>query len=81
MVAAIRLHHDLDALGESRISSDAHNLIAMGLLAEFIVRRHEGVDQDADWDKYGEAAMNWLETPMSELLTWEDELREILDNV
>ena len=81
VVAAIRLHHDLDALGESRISSDAHNLIAMGLLAEFIVRWHEGVDQDADWDKYGEAAMNWLETPMSALLTWEDELREILDNV
>lgn len=81
VAAAIRLHHDLDALGTPRVDPEVHTLIATGLLGEFIVRRHEGVDQDVDWLKYGESALAWLHLPMEELLSWEDELRERLDTL
>ncbi len=81
VAAAIRLHHDLEALGEGRVDPDVRALIAVGLLAEFLMRRHEGLDQDADWRTHGEAALAWLELPMEELLSWEDELRDHLDIV
>jgi len=79
VAAAIRLHHDLDALGEGRIDPDVQALIAVGLLAEFLMRRHEGLDQDVDWHHHGEAALRWLDLPMEELLSWEDEVRDSLD--
>lgn len=81
VAAAIRLHHDLEALGEGRIDPDVHALIAVGLLAEFLMRRHEGLDQDVDWQKHGEAALRWLDLPMEELLSWEDEVRDSLDMI
>ncbi len=79
VAAAIRLHHDLNALGGSRIDPDVQTLMAVGLLAELLTRRHEGVDPDADWQAHGEAALAWLHLGMEELLSWEDELRETLD--
>lgn len=79
VAAAIRLHHDLDALGEGRMDPDVNALIAVGLLAEYLMRRHEGLDQDADWVNHGEAALSWLDVEMADLLTWEDELRDSLD--
>jgi hypothetical protein len=51
----------------------------VGLLAEFLMRRHEGLDQDVDWHHHGEAALRWLDLPMGELLSWEDEVRDSLD--
>ena len=81
VAAAIRLHHDLEALGEGRIDPDVHALIAVGLLAEFLMRRHEGLDQDVDWHHHGEAALRWLDLPMEELLSWEDEVRDSLDMI
>ncbi len=81
VAAAIRLHHDLDALGEERIDPDVHTLMAVGLLAEFLMRRHEGLDQDVDWHAHGQTALNWLHLPIEELLSWEEELRDLLDLV
>ena len=79
VAAAIRLHHDLYAIGEGRIDPDVHTLIAVGLVAELLMRRHEGLDPDADWHAHGAAALAWLHLPMQELLSWEEELRDSLD--
>lgn len=79
VVAGIRLHHDLDTLGERSAASEVNTLIAMGLVAEFFMRRHEGLDADIDWLRHGKAAADWLLLGDTELVSWEDELRESLD--
>jgi len=80
--SAIRLHHDLDLLRKGEAAdADVINLIAAGLVAERLMRRHEGLPDDAEWLQHGEAALNWLFVGEQELATWEDELRDILDTV
>lgn len=78
VTAAIRLHHDLETLEESRAQSEVNTLIALGLLADFFMHRHEGLEQDVDWRNHGQAAMDWLQLSGDELSTWEEELAEIL---
>ena len=79
VTAAIRLHHDLDSLGESSAEPDVNALIAVGLLADYIMRRHEGLETDVDWLNHGEAALNWLQARQEDLTAWADELQEALD--
>jgi HD-like signal output (HDOD) protein len=79
VTAAIRLHHDLEALGERSAEPDVNALIAVGLLAEYIMRRHEGLEPDVDWLGFGQTALQWLQASMADLNVWEDELQETLD--
>ena len=81
VVSAIRLHHDLSSLGDSAIDSDVHTLLAAGLVAEQLMRRHEGMEPDVDWETFSEAAMKWLEMSQDDLNLWQDELNEILNAV
>jgi HD-like signal output (HDOD) protein len=79
VTAAIRMHHDLDSLGESRAEPDVCALIAVGLLADYIMRRHEGLELDVDWQNHGAAALNWLQAGEADLTAWADELDEALN--
>ena len=79
LMAAIRLHHDLEVIEESRSQSEVNTLIAMGLVADYFMHRHEGLEHDVDWKSHGAAAMEWLQISGDELLAWEEELREIFD--
>jgi HD-like signal output (HDOD) protein len=81
VTVAVRLHHDLYAIGERKVDSDVHTLVSMGLLAEHLMRKHEGLDQDADWSGHGAAALDWLQVAMPDLEAWSDELQEPLDAV
>lgn len=81
VTAAVRLHDDLESLNESGADSEVNTLIAVGLLADFLMRRHEGLEEEADWRQYGSTALNWLQTSGDDLLTWEDELKETLDSI
>jgi len=81
VTAAIRLHHDLDALGERSADPEVNTLVSVGLLAEWLMRRHEALDPDADWLVHGEAAMTWLQVGEGDLLTWFEELQEAFDAV
>lgn len=76
---AVRLHHDLECLGERGVDSEVNTLIAMGLLAENLMRRHESLDQDVDWQAHGQTALNWLQTDVDALALWAEELNETLD--
>ena len=79
LMTAIRLHHDFDALRDESVEPEVRTLIAAGLIAEHLMRQHEGLDEDADWASNREAALAWLHLSMDELEHWDDALRPLLD--
>lgn len=79
LMAAIRLHHDYSALGHEGIEPEVHTLIAAGLIAEHLMRRHEGLPEDADWAAHHAAAMGWLGIGSDELAQWEEAVYAQLD--
>lgn len=79
LVTAIRLHHDLDMLGHQASEPEVHTMIAAGLVAEHLMRRHEGEEPDSDWNTHAPTALRWLHVSADELPTWEDEVQETLD--
>ena len=81
VIAGIRLHHDLSSLGDKTIDSDVHTLLAAGLVAEQLMRVHEGLQPDVDWKTYSQAAMDWLQIGEEELAAWQEELSDLLAEV
>lgn len=79
VVAAIRLHHDLDIIGRSDTEAEVSTLLAADLVAQWLVNGHEGLPPDADWQTHGEAALAWLDLPASELPVWQEQLYPMLD--
>ena len=81
VVAGIRLHHDLSSLGDSLIDSEVQTLLAAGLVADQLMREHEGIAPDADWVKYSQAALDWLQISLDDLANWREELNELLASI
>ncbi|MEY4766728.1 MAG: hypothetical protein RI907_3401 [Pseudomonadota bacterium] len=79
VVAAIRLHHDLEGLGGNRIDTDVQNLMAAGLVAEHLMMESEGQPSDKDWTAHSEAALSWLQVQAEELVGWQVELNDLYD--
>lgn len=79
VMVAIRRHHDLDMLGDAHTEPEAHTLVAAGLVAEHLMRRHEGLPPDADWAGHETAALDWLHLTPGDLAQWEEELLPLLD--
>ncbi|WP_343631309.1 HDOD domain-containing protein [Roseateles sp.] len=79
LMTAIRLHHDFDALRDESVEPEVRTLIAAGLVAEHLMRQHEGLDEDADWASNREAALAWLHLSMDEIEHWDEALRPLLD--
>jgi len=76
LVAAIRLHHDLNALGDKFTEPEIHTLVAAGLVADHLMCRHEGLDPDSDWTQYADKAMAWLHISEADVQLWSEELIE-----
>ena len=83
VMAAIRLHHDLGDLGQSAAGADpeVQSLIAASLLAEFLIRRRDGLDPESDWARHGESALSWLQVSSDDLSDWTPQLNAVLDAV
>lgn len=79
VMVAIRRHHDLEMLGDAETEPEAHTLVAAGLVAEHLMRRHEGLPPDIDWDQHCHATLDWLHTSPDDLSQWEEELLPLLD--
>lgn len=79
VMAAIRLHHDYDILEDHRIDTDVKMLAAVGMLAERMMHKHEGIEPDRDWLDSSAQVLQWLEVTEEELETWDLELRDMLD--
>lgn len=78
-VVAIRLHHDLGALGAGGIEPEAHTLVAAGLVAEHLMRRREGLGAESEWLAHGADALRWLQIDADELDDWHEALHDALD--
>lgn len=46
---AIWLHHDFACLGDERFSTVVRQLVALGLLAEYLVNQHDGLEPSREW--------------------------------
>lgn len=79
LMAGIRLHHDFESLGAADIEPEVHTLVAAGLVAEHLMRRHEGLPEDADWAAHRGAALDWLQVDAADLEQWEDQLVPLFD--
>lgn len=79
VMAAIRLHHDLDMLGDPGTEPEVHTLVAAGLLAEHVMHKRDGLDDASDWVCYGGAALSWLQLGPDELDEWTVQLQTVLD--
>lgn len=75
---AIRAHHDL-AVFQSGLSSAAMNLIAIGLLAEYIESGHSRLAGDGEWDKLGGAVMAHLMMDADAVEELSRDAREMLE--
>ena len=80
-VVAVRLHHDFSVLDDNRFPEAARKLVAMGLVAETLVARHEGVTVHAEWERHGAACLAHLDMAAQEVEAWVDALHPQFENV
>ena len=71
---AIWLHHDFSCLQDGKFSPTVRHLVALGLLAEYLVHHHEGLEPSREWRQHGEACMASLDVTHDELNHWVDDL-------
>ena len=81
LVTAIRLHHDLNALGDDSIEPEVLTLVAAGLVAEQLMRRHEALEPESDWVAHAPQALDWLQLSSEDLLLWEEQLFPLYDDL
>lgn len=79
LAASVRLHHDFTALTDTQLEPEVGLLVAAGLVAEHLMRLHEGLPSDAEWNEHAEAAMAHLQFTDTDLAEWSDELQPQLD--
>ena len=78
---AIWLHHDFVCLQDERFSPTVRHLVALGLLADFLVNQHDGLSPTREWHEHGEACMGHLAVSQGELDHWIDELHPAFEAV
>ncbi|MDE1948793.1 MAG: HDOD domain-containing protein [Burkholderiales bacterium] len=79
VMAAIRLHHDPQVLGDEATEPEVRTLVAAGLVAEHVMRRREGLPSESDWEQHSASALAWLGIGEDDLGYWRDEMEIELD--
>ena len=80
-VVALRLHHDFTILSDTHFPAQARTLVAMGLVAEYLVARHEGVLRHREWEQHGAACLAHLNVADQEVESWVDALYPQFESV
>lgn len=78
---AVRLHHDFVVLNDNGIPAEVRTLVAIALVAEYLVGHHEGLKQFKEWDKHGPACLGHLQINEREVDSWIDELHPVFDSI
>jgi len=78
---AIWLHHDFACLGDERFNPTVRHLVALGLLAEYLVNHHDNLAPTREWLQHGQACMQHLHVAQDELDHWIDALHPAFEAV
>jgi len=78
---AVWLHHDFACLNDERFGATVRHLVALGLLAEFLVNQHDGLAPTREWTQHGQACMDHLHVTQDELEHWIDALHPAFEAV
>jgi HD-like signal output (HDOD) protein len=78
VTAAIRLHHELQVLAAEAAEAGVLTLLAVGLVADHLLRRQTALPPDDDWTANSAAALRWLQVGSADLAAWEEELSVVL---
>ncbi len=78
---AVRLHHDFTSLPDKGIPAEVRALVAIALVADYLVGHHDGAKQLKEWDKHGPACLDHLQINEREVDVWIDELHPVFDSV
>lgn len=81
VAVAIRLHHDFTCLVDDTFPHTVRHLVALGLIADHLVNRHEGVPEMREWQAHGAACQAFLQVTDDEVEHWVDELHPIFESV
>jgi HD-like signal output (HDOD) protein len=79
LMAAIRQHHDMAALGDRFTEPEVHTLVAAGMVADHLWGHQEGRPSESEWTSHGKKALDWLQVSADDLALWEEEIQELLD--
>jgi HD-like signal output (HDOD) protein len=78
VVAAVRLHHDLACLDDASVEPEVRTLVAVGLVAEHLMRRAENLGPDRDWHDHAPASLDWLAIRADDVQAWDEQLDGVL---
>ncbi|GAB4403899.1 MAG: hypothetical protein OHK0048_23170 [Rhodoferax sp.] len=81
VVLAVRLHHDFSVLHDDAIPTAVRQLVAMAAIADHLVAHHEGVKDQREWAKFGQACLDYLQIGPDEVEVWIDALYPAFESV
>jgi HD-like signal output (HDOD) protein len=81
VMAAIRMHHELEHLKKADGDAEVQTLLAMGLIAEELMRRRQGLPGEPDYTQHGALARDWLHIGEDDVVDWEHALQPVFDSV
>jgi len=81
IVHAVRLHHDFAVLADQRVALTVRQLVAVAAIADHLVARHEGVEDQREWLHHGDACCAFLQIGPIEVEAWVDQLYPAFESV
>ena len=75
---ATRLHHEY-AAWRAHVPGSVLELMALCLVSEHIIQRHQGLNRHVEWEKGGAQAMDVLGIDTLALDTWTDEVHDLFN--
>lgn len=78
VAVAVRLHHDFTCLGDSAFAPVVRQLVAMGLIADHLLTKHENLAESREWVRHGVTCMDHLEVTPDEVDHWVDAIYPLL---
>lgn len=79
IVQAVALHHDYRIFGQADRPRRVQVLVALALVAERIIQRHQGLNRHGEWQLGGSAALLTLELTPHQFEGWADEVQAQLE--
>jgi len=78
---AVRLHHDFSILDDASVAAPVRQLVAIAAIADHLVARHEGVQDQPEWQQYAPECLAYLQIGGAEVEAWVDELYPVFQGV